>query len=231
MKTRVALGIVLAVLFHLGLILFGGIFFFTDKEKQARAEELEETIDIADEPEPEKPEEPEEKKEEEEKVEEPPAPQFVNSSMPDENPGPALAPMSLSDLEGALAGLGGEGGFGGGGGGLSSGGMIGGSGSGSGSGDEGGVLSASQLDQKPRLVVRVDPKPPQTMVKSLPQVSVLVFIDANGQVLRAEVTPKVDPASEKAILDAVQRWKYEPGMRDGKKVACKVSHKINFSNT
>lgn len=206
-----ALGIFLAVSFHLAVILFGGIFLFNDKEKAAR-EEPQEML-VAEEKPEEKPEEekPKDEPREEEKVEPP--------------PGPALAPLSLSDLEVLLGGTGGDSAFGAGGG-LSSGGSLGGLG---GSDLEGsGVLSSSQLDQKPRLLRRVDPKPPSAVAKRLPQVTVTVFIDAGGNVMKADVVPAVDPAAMKPIMDAVMRWKYEPGMRNGQKVGCKVSHKISF---
>jgi len=216
-----ALGIFLAVTLHLGMLLFGGVFLFNDNEKKAKAEELMEVEPVAEEKKPEEVK-PEDKKEE--PKEEPPedAPQFENAPQLDQPPGPALAPLSLSDLESLLGGVAGDGAFGGGGG-LSSGGVIGG-----GSGDGAGVLSSAQLDQKPRVLVRVDPKPPAATAKSLPQLTVTVFIDAAGNVMRAEIAPAVDPGAQKAIMDAVSRWKYEPGQRGGQKVACKVSHKLSF---
>lgn len=219
-----ALGIFLAVTFHLGVLLFGGVFLFNDNEKAARAEEFVDVEPVTEEKKPEevKPEE----KPDETKDETPPeeTPQFTNPA-PDQPAGPALAPLSMSDLESLLNGVGGEGGFGAGGG-LSSGGVIG--GSGSGGADGSGVLSTSQLDQKPRILVKVDPKPPKQGAKSLPQLTVTAFIDATGNVTRAEVAPAVDAAVQKAIMDAVMRWKYEPGQRGGMRVGCKVSHKLSF---
>jgi len=207
-----ALGIFLAISFHLGVILFGGVFLFNDKEKAAREEEVYE-IDVEEEKPEEKPEE--EKRDDtpkEEEVDTPPV-------------GPAPEAPSLSDLQDLLGGVGGDGAFGGVAG-LNAGGGIG--GGGGAAGDGSGVLSSSQLDEKPRLVKRVDPKPPTALAKTLPQVTVTVYIDAVGNVMKADVTPSVAPAAMKTIMDAVMRWKYEPGVRNGQKVGCKVSHKINF---
>ena len=206
-----ALGIFLAVSFHLAVMLFGGVFLFNDKEKAAREEPQE--MQIEEEKPEEKPEEekPKETPKEEEKVEPP--------------PGPALAPLSLSDLEVLLGGTGGDSAFGTSAG-LSSGGDPG--ALGGNDLDGSGVLSSSQLDQKPRLVRRIDPKPPSAIAKRLPQVTITVFIDAGGNVMKADVTPALDPAAMKPIVDAVMRWKYEPGMRNGQKVGSKVSHKISF---
>jgi outer membrane biosynthesis protein TonB len=212
MKT---IGIFLAVSFHLAVILFGGMFLLTDKEKAARAEENLEMEIEEEKPEQKEEEKPDEKHDEDvEKEEKEEAPQ-----------GPALAP-SLADLDVALGGLSGEGGFGVGNA-LSGGGGIGGGDGGSG-GSGADVLSASQLDQKPRLIKKVDPKPPAALAKKLPQLTVTVFIDAGGNVMRADLAPAVDPSAMKPIMDAVLRWKYEPGQRNGQKVGCKVSHKINF---
>ena len=206
-----ALGIFLAVSFHLGVVLFGGVFLFNDKEKAARQEEVYE-IDVEEEKPEEKPQEekPDDTPKEEE-VETPPQ-------------GPALEAPSLSDLQDLLGGVGGDGAFGGVAG-LSAGGAAGGEGQGR---DGSGVLSSSQLDEKPRLVKRVDPKPSSAMAKTLPQVTITVFIDAAGNVVRADVTPAVAPTAMKTITEAVLRWKYEPGMRNGQKVGCKVSHKMSF---
>ncbi len=216
-----ALGIFLAVSFHLAVILFGGMFLLNDKEKAARVEERQE-MEIEEEKPPE--EKPDEKPKEEEKMDAPAeAPKF-DAPLVDAPPAVALAPLSLSDLEGLLGGTGGDSAFGGGGG-LSAGGVLGGAGGG---GDGSGVLSSARLDQRPRLVTRVDPKPPSALARTLPEVTVTVFIDAAGNVMKADVTPEVAPAAMKPITDAVLRWKYEPGMRNGQKVGCKVSHKIHF---
>lgn len=104
-----ALGIFLAITFHLGVLLFGGVFLLNDKEKAAREEALQE-MEIEEEPPKQEEEKPEEKKEEEKKDEAPPeeTPQFQAAPAPDQPPGPALAPLSLSDLESLLGGAGGD---------------------------------------------------------------------------------------------------------------------------
>ena len=222
------LGVILAILLHVGILLFGGIFLLNENEKKAREEQLVE-IEVEEEP-PKKPdEEKPEDKPEDKKDETPPeeTPQFTAAPAPDQPAGPALSQLSLSDLESMMSGAGGAGGCGGGGG-LSSGGVAGGTGSGGG-GDGDGILSGGQLDQKPKLIDKTDPKPPANLAKSLPQVTVTVFMDSSGRVTRADVQPAVAGPAQKAIIDAVMKWRYEPGQRGGKKVASKVSHKISFN--
>lgn len=224
MKAGVTLAILTGVGLHLAILLFGGLLFNHGKNKET----LVEKIDIAaiEEKKPDQP--PEERPKEEEKIEDnsEEVPEFKNLAL-DQPAAPALAPLSLSDLESALNGLGGDGGFGAGGG-LSSGGVIGGTGGGmAGEGDA--VFSGSQLDQRPKLVFKVDPNPPASLRKTIGTLSVTVYIDAKGRVSKATISPQIDSAAEKIVLDAVRKWKYEPGQRDGKKVGCKVSHRLTFS--
>lgn len=224
-KGAIILAAILGLGLHMAVILFGGLLFNKEKGGQTVVEK----IDIAplDEAKPDKVEE--EKPKEEEKIEETDeVPEFKNLALSDSPSAPALAPMSLSDLESALSGVGGESSFGGAGG-ITSGGVIGGTGSGMlGEGSD-PAMGGGQLDQKPKLVFKVDPSPSAAAKKTLGTVTITVFIDNSGRVSKASVSPQVDPGSEKVILEAVRKWKYEPGMRDGKKVSSKASHRISFS--
>jgi hypothetical protein len=223
------LGIFLAVALHLGLLLFGRVFFMNEKSAVAQKEELIDVEPVEEEAKKDEEEKPEEKKEEAQDQAPPEeVPQFQSAPIADNMPaGPALDQLSAGDLESLLGGGGGDASFGGGGG-LAGGGVFGGVG-GAGGGDGDG-LGSSQLDQKPRLISKVDPKPPAQVAKTLPQVTLTNYIDAAGNVIRAEITPAVDSAAQKAIVDAALRWKYEPGQRNGKKVGSKVSHRISFQS-
>jgi hypothetical protein len=224
-----ALGIFLAVALHLGVLLFGGIFFMSDKKNVAQEQELVDVEPVEEEAKKEEEEKPEEKKEETpDEVAQEEVPQFQSAPIADNMPtGPALDQLSAGDLESLLGGGGGDASFGGGGG-LAGGGVFGGVGGGGGGDSDG--LGSSQLDQKPRLISKVDPKPPAQVAKTLPQVTLTNYIDAAGNVIRAEISPVVDSTAQKAIVDAALRWKYEPGQRNGKKVGSKVSHRISFQS-
>ena len=221
----IVLAVILGVGLHLGAMLFGGLLFNHKKAGTTTVEK----IDIAPVEEEKKVEKPEEEKPKEEKIEESEdVPEFKNLAQIDQPSAPALAPMSLADLESALSGLGGDSGFGGAGG-ITSGGVIGGTGSGMGDGEGGGMLSAGQLDQRPKLVFKVDPQPPAALRKTMGTVSVTVYIDSSGRVSKVSVTPAIDPSAERIIVEAVRKWRYEPGLREGKRVGCKVSHRLSFS--
>ena len=53
-------------------------------------------------------------------------------------------------------------------------------------------------------------------------------IDANGKVANAKVEKSTDPAFDKPALDAVRKWKFEPAMKEGRKVSAKMRAPIRF---
>ncbi len=224
------LGIVCAVLIHLGFLLFGGSLLIPHKKDQGTLQQVEllSENDIKEKKEPEIKKE-EEIKPEEEKV---PDPSEIIKKMeePAVNNAPALEAVSLSAIEAALNGQGGSGDFSEA---LSfaSGGRIGGTG-------KGGVLdgnldnafSLSEIDQKPRAVFQSPPVYPAGMHgrKSEDVVSVIFIVDPSGRVTNPRVEKSTDAAFENPALDAVKRWKFEPAVKGGKRVACKMRVPIRF---
>jgi TonB family protein len=147
--------------------------------------------------------------------------------------GPALAPLSLSDLEGALnpGSAGDDGGFGGGGA-LTSGGRIGASGVGGGPGaDFEAILSVGDLDQRPRALFQSPPSYPAELRRRRVQgtVQIVFLVDTAGKVLDPKVERSSDPAFEKPALDAVRQWRFEAGTRNGHPVTFKLRIPITFS--
>jgi protein TonB len=153
----------------------------------------------------------------------------VNVAAPQMDDAPALAPMSLSDLESALAPGSGGGMFGGGGGFQS--GRIGGKGGPGGTGtDMDQAFSMADLDQKPRAVYQPAPTYPASLRsrKIDGVVTVLFVVDSNGRVTNAKVEKSSDPAFDKPALDAVRKWKFDPAMKEGRKVSAKMRAPIRF---
>jgi len=211
------------------VVVVGGILFpVTTFEKKKKVEEVQE-VDISNikKPDTEQPKE----DVEQEKEPPPPAPimENVNVAAPQMDDAPALAPMSLSDLESALAPGGGGGMFGGGGGFQS--GRIGGKGSPGGTGtDMDQAFSMADLDQKPRAVYQPAPAYPASLRsrKIDGVVTVLFVVDSNGRVTNAKVEKSSDPAFDKPALDAVRKWKFDPAMKEGRKVSAKMRAPIRF---
>ena len=152
--------------------------------------------------------------------EEPPEPE-----PPDEPPPPppmeSVEPASFSDLAGALD-------------------------IGSGTGGSGAVIASaladsiarkadqavatSSLDQGARAIAQVSPKYPADLKKQgiAGLVKVQVVVDARGRVQDARVTQGAHPLLDRAALDAVRQWRFQPAVRGGKPVAQKVMVPFRF---
>jgi len=210
------------------VVIVGGILFPVSNFEKKKKVEVEQELDISNLKKPDT----EEPKEEVEQEKEPPPPapimENVNIAAPAMDDSPALAPMSLSDLESALAPGGGGGMFGGGGGFQS--GRIGGKGGGGLGADMDQAFSMADLDQKPRAVYQPAPVYPAALRsrKIDGVVTVIFIVDANGKVANAKVEKSSDPAFDKPALDAVRKWKFEPAMKEGRKVSAKMRAPIRF---
>lgn len=211
--------IMVAVFIHVLLLLFGkALFPASEKKEEIKVTEVDLT-DSAQDP------------EEAEKTEEPPAELetppdqlqmdtkvFEAADMAPEAPA-ALSAMSLSDLAGALGG--GMSDFGGGG--LSSGGVIGGTGMGTGGGGLGGdALSSSEVDERPRPAGVPSIKLPPALRKLGGKVVVMLVVDDKGKVSNLQVESSTNSALNSYVLDGIKAVPFEPAMRGGKPVSCKV---------
>ena len=229
-------GIFCALLLHAGFILFGGLLFLHEDEDKGTLQEVE--LIAEDEAQPEKkPEEaPVEKSEElETEVEEVPDAAEIIRNLELSAPAlePALEAASLSAIEQALSGAGGGGDFADA---LSfaSGGRIGGMGK-PGALDETleAVFSLAEIDQKPRAIFQTSPLYPSEMrgKKIEGVVTVIFVVDAIGKVTGPRVEKSTHPAFEKPALDAVKQWKFEPAVKGGQRVSCKMRVPIRFQSS
>ena len=60
-------------------------------------------------------------------------------------------------------------------------------------------------------------------------VGVLFVVDATGKVTQQRVEKSNHPAFEKPALEAVRRWKFEPGIKAGQRVPCKMRVTVRFA--
>lgn len=236
MMGRVVLCAIGAVLMHLAILLFGGFFFMDDAAATTSKRDIEL---LTAETEKDKPEDkPEEKPQEQEPLksenETPPDPNDVISSVESPVAGddaPALDAASLSALEQALNGnSGGSGDFGGGAS-LAGGGRIGGTGRGGGESEQlDGAFSMSEIDQKPRAVHQVaGTYPAELRSKKLEGIVTLIFIvDDSGRVVNPRIEKSSHTEFEKPALEALRQWKFEPALKAGKPVSCRMRVPIRF---
>ncbi|NBX25157.1 MAG: energy transducer TonB [Planctomycetes bacterium] len=227
--------IVAAVVLHGLVLLFGGLLFNHEPETASKRD-----VEIATESVTEDKERQQDlpKPEQLEKPEEPPPdpnqapPSAVEQAMAGDD-APALDAASLSALEAALGGESGAGGgeFATGGSSLASGGRIGGRG-GPGGGEEfSGAFSMSEIDQRPRPLVQVAATYPSEMRsrKAEGVVTVIFVVDETGRVTNPRVEKASHPEFEKPALEAVRQWKFEPAIRAGKRVSCRMRVPFRFT--
>ena len=234
MKSWIVKALLAALAVHAAVLLFGGLVFFRSGKKAV----VRENIDLVNEAEQEKKvekKEPEQKKAQDALIEESdePMPEVKDlAQLEAPASAPALAPLSLADLEGVLSSDGAGGGFATGGGGLSSGGRIGGTGTGGGFSEEmGEIASLADLDRRPRPIFQTAPNYPQELRKRNLEgsVQVVFLVDRDGKVVGPKVEKSTNPSFDRPALEAVRQWKFEAGTRNGEKVAFKMRVPITFS--
>jgi TonB family protein len=237
MRTGLLLGITCAIVLHVGVILFGGWAFASHKKDYGTLQKVELLSENTVEKSKEKP------KEEEQATEKKEAMETENEQAPDATEvirnlelsaaasAPALDAASLGAIEAALGGQAVGGGdfaevvtF-------SSGGRIGGMAKTGGAADNlERAFDLTEIDQKPRVILQGAPVYPASMRGSKAEgvVSVRFVVDATGKVVNPRVDKSTNPAFEKPALDAVKQWKFEPAVRAGQRVSCKMRVPIRF---
>jgi protein TonB len=238
---RWLVGLGVAAVFHLAVLLFGGLLFLDDSKDKKKETEM---VDLVSTETPKEQKEPEEEKASEqepaseEKAEEP---METPDAMPDlrdlDRPAIAAAPAaldaaSLSALEDMMNGTSGaQAGFVTDTVSLASGGRIGGLGTAPIEGaDLGAVFTVTEMDQRPRAIYQAPPMYPVGLRKRKIEgnVSVLFVVDETGRVTEPKVERSTNPGFEPAALEAVRQWKFEPGTRNGKKVPCRMRAPLTF---
>ncbi len=82
----------------------------------------------------------------------------------------------------------------------------------------------------PTPIRRINPVYPEKCKKEKIEGTVVleVQIDAEGNVINAPILKSVHPDLDKAAMEAIKKWKYEPVVKEGKKVPVVFAVTINF---
>ncbi len=229
------MGILFAIVVHLGVILFGGLVFFERADDQGTLQQVDllSENDAAPEDKKEKPKETDTEKTEDMETETEQAPDageiIRNLELSAANNAPRLEAASLGAIEAALSGQAGGGGdftealsF-------SSGGRIGGTGKpGTLEQNLDDAFSMAEIDQKPRAIFQTAPTYPSGMRSVEGVVHVIFIVDSSGKVTNPRVEKSTHKEFEKPAVDAVKQWKFEPAVRGGQRVPCKMRVPIRF---
>ena len=90
------------------------------------------------------------------------------------------------------------------------------------------AFSLADIDQKPRAIFQAAPVYPAGKRALEVVVSVVFVVDTTGKVTNPRVEKSTDPAFEKPAVDAVKQWKFEPAVKAGQRVSCKMRVPIRF---
>jgi periplasmic protein TonB len=233
---RKFLGIFCAIVFHLAILLFGGLILLGNQEKPKEEKVLMAEMFSKEEKKEEKEtkEKPEEQPQETRQDEKPPDvveevkkmnTRLVELDQPNTNSN-AVELANLNAISNALSGQmgGGDSSFGAGG--LAT--LQPGGGGGGAIADD-GIISVNDLDQKPRVTYQVTPVlsgPMRTQVPATVRIAFIVGPD--GKVMNPKIQQSSNPLFDEASLAALKQWKFEPGKRNGKEVAFRMSVPITF---
>ncbi len=158
-------------------------------------------------------------------VEEPPPPQQEQTKEEDVPPPPAMddAPQSvpvMADLDVAVGG----GGF------LP--GFVAGSGAMAGGDADVGneVFSAADLEERPQPAAQFPPAYPNELRRAKVEGSVTVafVVDETGRVDDARVEKSSHPEFEKSALEAIRKWRFRPGKKEGQAVRSYLVQTFRF---
>jgi protein TonB len=145
---------------------------------------------------------------------------------------PSTAP--LGDLLGRLVngsnGQGFGGGIGSGKGGSIGAGNGGGLGSGEGGNVGGGVYKVGAGVSSPVVVVKVDPEYSEEArkVKLSGSVLLAIIVDTEGRARDIHVSRSLGMGLDEKAIEAVEKWRFKPGMRNGQAVNVRATIEVNF---
>ena len=91
------------------------------------------------------------------------------------------------------------------------------------------LFSMADLDQKPRCIYQPGPQlTPKLRKKGGGTVYVLFIVDERGRVTSPRIQSAPDEIYDRPALDAVKKWRFEPGKRKGEAVSFRMRVPITF---
>lgn len=93
------------------------------------------------------------------------------------------------------------------------------------------IFGLADLDNRPQPMVQVAPVHPRDLLKARVegQVVLLFVVGEDGRVEEPRVETSSRPEFEKPALEAVRKWKFKPGNKDGKAVKTYLRQPIRFA--
>jgi TonB family protein len=106
----------------------------------------------------------------------------------------------------------------------------GGFGPGEGGGFGGGVFRVGGGVTAPALIYKVEPEYSEEARKAKYQGTVLLYVqvDSSGKAINMRVLHSLGLGLDEKAMEAVRKWKFKPGMKDGKAVTVEAQIEVNF---
>jgi periplasmic protein TonB len=106
----------------------------------------------------------------------------------------------------------------------------GGFGPGEGGGFGGGVFRVGGGVTAPALIYKVEPEYSEEARKAKYQGTVLLYVqvDSSGKAINMRVLHSLGLGLDEKAMEAVRKWKFKPGMKDGKPVTVEAQIEVNF---
>ena len=94
-----------------------------------------------------------------------------------------------------------------------------------------GIFSLSELDRPPRTrTERMPHYPPALRNQKVPgDATLLIVVDRSGRVVSAQIEQATHPDFGRASYTAALKWRFEPGLRNGKPVPFRVRLPFEFT--
>ncbi len=92
------------------------------------------------------------------------------------------------------------------------------------------LFNISELDRAPEPVVQAQPDYPFELKRAGidGRVRVGFIVDSQGNVILPYIVSATNTGFERAAVDAVKKWRFRPGMKNGRKVNTRVEQPIDF---
>jgi len=100
--------------------------------------------------------------------------------------------------------------------------------------DETGIknlFNLSELDRRPEPIVQTAPTFPFEMKRQgiSARVHIRFIVNSDGEVIRPFILSSTYPGFDRAALEAIKRWKFRPGIKNGRKVNTRVEQPMDFN--
>ena len=93
------------------------------------------------------------------------------------------------------------------------------------------AFDVADLEKPPEAIAQIAPKYPQELVKARIEgrVTVVFLLDETGKVQDPRVDSSTRPEFEKPALEAIRKWRFRPGQREGQPVKTYLRQPFRFT--